>query len=43
MDRLSDITVFLFDKSDNVVGTFRIVDAFNKDKIEIEISDFIPS
>ena len=39
-DRLSDTTVFLFDWNDIVVGTFRIEDASNKDKIEIDHSSF---
>ena len=42
-DRLSDTTVSLLNESDNVVGTFRIGNVSNKDMIEINISDFIPS
>ena len=42
-DRLSDTTVSLLNESGNLVGTFRIGDASNKDMIEINFSDFIPS
>ena len=38
--RLSGTTVFLLDKSDYIVGTFRIVDASNMNEIEIDIANF---
>ena len=39
-ERLSNTTVSLFDESDSVVGTFRIADASDKDKIVVDLSSF---